>query len=243
MKTIYISLLGIILLTACSQPKSKQKEVISSFSSDIKSRKAEPNTPTITVLDTDFSKGRLTLKHKLTLEDLEKFHGHLCDGLVVGFLGIKEGLEILYPDGIIDRTNTRIVSKSSPCLTDVAVYITGGRYQFNSFYVDNSIEHCFYIIQRKDNYKTVKVQMNKGIKPLEINKLGAKAVKGELPACDLDKLKQMEADFSEKLLTSNPKEIFTITEIRDFKWIPVLKNDYIKTDILNKNKSNCNQNS
>ncbi len=199
------------------------------------------NSPMIKVIDTDFSKGRLTLEHDLTLEDLEKFHGHLCDGLVVGFLGIKEGLDVLYPDGIIDRTNTRIVSKSSPCLTDVAVYITGGRYQFNSFYVDNSIEDGFYIIQRKDNEKAVLVNLNKGVIPAEINELGVKAVKGELPACDLDKLKKMEDDFSKMLLSSNPKDNFTVSEIVDFEWKPLLKNDYVKTDILNKNKANCNQ--
>lgn len=198
-------------------------------------------TPTIKVLDTNFSKGRLTLEHELTLEDLEKFHGHLCDGLVVGFLGIKEGLKVLYPNGIIDRTNTIIVSKSSPCLTDVAVYISGGRYQFNSFYIDNTIENGFFIIQRKDNKKTVLVSLNKGVKPSKINELGAKAIKGELPICDLDKLKKMEDDFSKKLLSTNPKDNFSVTEITNFEWNPVLKNNYIKTDILNKNKPKCNQ--
>jgi len=197
--------------------------------------------PTIKVVDTDFSKGRLGLEHEINLVDLEKFHGHLCDGLVVGFLGMKEGLAVLYPDGISDRTNTRIVSKSSPCLTDVAIYITGGRYQFNSFYVDDAIENGFYILQRKDNNKTLVVQLNKGIKPQEIDSLGVLAVRGELSPCDLDKLKLMEDDFSNRLLSTDPKDNFTVTEINDFKWNPVLKNDHIKTDILNKDKSTCIQ--
>ena len=197
------------------------------------------NTKAIKVLDTDFSKGRLTLEHKITLEDLEKFHGHLCDGLIQGFLGIQEGLKLLYPSGIIDRTNTRIISNSSPCLTDVAIYITGGRYQYNSFYVDDSIQDAFYILQRKDNNKTVKIKFKKGVKPLEIDELGAKAVKGELSPCDLDKLKNLEDKFSGKLLSSNPKIIFEVTEISNFDWKPQLRNDYTKIDILNKNKSKC----
>lgn len=110
----------------------------------------ESAQPTLKVVDTDFSKGRLGLEHELNLTDLEKFHGHLCDGLVVGFLGLKEGLNVLYPDGIVDRTNTRIVSEASPCLTDAAVYLTGGRYQFNSFYVSNDIDGL-YVVQRIDN--------------------------------------------------------------------------------------------
>ncbi len=238
MRILLISFIAISLLN-CQQKQTK------TATTNIVEEQAQPgqntpkNAPTIKVIDTDFSKGRLDLQHELSLEDLEKFHGHLCDGLVVGFLGIREGLEVLYPDGVIDRTNTRIVSKSSPCLTDVAVYITGGRYQFNSFYVDNAIENAFYIIQRKDSGKTVAVRMNKGVKPKEISQLGAKAVKGELPACDLDKLKKMENNFSKKLLSTNPKDNFTVTEISDFKWHPILKNDFVKTDILNKNKAKC----
>ncbi len=203
--------------------------------------KLNRNAYSLKVIDTDFSKGRLGNIQELNLNDLEKFHGHLCDGLVVGFLGIKEGLKELYPSGIIDRTKTRIVSKSSPCLTDVAIYVTGGRYQFNSFYVDNTIEDGFYIIQRKDNGKTVKIQMNKGVKPTIISKMGAKAIKGELAACDIDKLKKLEDHFTMKLLTSNPKDNFTVTEINDFIWQPILKNKFVKTDILNKDKLKCNR--
>ncbi|MBK7819033.1 MAG: hypothetical protein IPJ60_16985 [Sphingobacteriaceae bacterium] len=81
--------------------------------------------PSIKVLDTDFSKGRLQNVQTITLNDAVKLHGHLCDGLVVGFLGLKEGLYKLYPDSIIDRTNNRIVSKPSPCLTDIAIFMTG----------------------------------------------------------------------------------------------------------------------
>ena len=227
-------------MLSCKQTKNEKIKIQTPKQEKVV-EKDNKNTPTIKVLDTDFSKGRLKQEHSLTLKDLEKFHGHLCDGLVVGFLGINEGLKQLYPNGIVDRTNTRIVSKSSPCLTDVAVYVAGGRYQFNSFYVDNSIKDAFYIIQRKDNGKAVKVAMNKGVKPKEISEMGAKAVKGELPACDLDKLKTLEENFSKKLLSTNPKDNFTVTELKDFEWKPILKNDYTKTDILNKNKQNCNQ--
>lgn len=226
MRTLFRSLILISILFACNKPKTIANHT-------------NKTLPSIKVIDTDFSKGRLNLKHTLTLNDLEKFHGHLCDGLVVGFLGIQQGLKALYANGVIDRTNTRIVSKSSPCLTDVAVYVTGGRFQFNSFYVDNNIKNGFYIIQRKDNGKAVKVQLNKGIKPKDINILGAKAIKGELSACDLNKLKTMEDNFAKKLLSSNAQNNFTVTTITNFKWRPILKNDYLKTDIINKNKPNC----
>jgi acetolactate decarboxylase len=192
------------------------------------------------VNDTDFSKGRLGNIQNIDLDDLIKFHGHLCDGLVVSHLALQQALQEIYPNGVIDRTNTRVVSNSSPCLTDAAIFTTGGRYQFNSFYVSNDMDALF-TVQRIDTKKAYTVKMKKGFKPQEIDKLGALAIIGELPACDLNRLKQLENDFTETLLTTDPKDNFIVTEIVDFKWNPVLKNDYIKTDILNKNKANCAQ--
>ncbi|MEP7109626.1 MAG: FmdE family protein [Ferruginibacter sp.] len=68
------------------------------------------------VLDTYFSKGRLIHQQTIRLKDLGKFHGHLCDRLVAGALAMQQVLDTLYPNQPIDRTNIRIVSKSSPCL-------------------------------------------------------------------------------------------------------------------------------
>jgi formylmethanofuran dehydrogenase subunit E len=194
--------------------------------------------PTITVLDTDFSKGRLQNQLTISLEDVAKLHGHLCDGLIVGFLGLKEGLYQLYPDSIIDRTNCRIVSKSSPCVTDVAIYLTGSRYQYNSFYVSDSINYLF-IVQRIDNLKTVGIKLKAGIKPAQIDILGKQAIEGTISLCDLDSLKKLEADFGQLMLKSNPKDVFILEEIVDFSWKPILSNDFLKTDVLNKNLKKC----
>ena len=194
--------------------------------------------PSIKVLDTDFSKGRLTHQQIISLSDVAKFHGHLCDGLVVGFLGLREALYKIYPDSIIDRTNTRIVSKSSPCLTDIAIYLSGGRYQFNTFYVDDSIKYAF-IVQRIDNGKAYGVKLKSGVKPTVIDSLGNLANNGKLSACEIDSLHKMENNFIEKLYESNSQEIFIVEEITNFFWKPVFKNTFIKTDILNKQKQEC----
>lgn len=188
--------------------------------------------------DTDFSKGRLGFKQEVGLDDMVKFHGHLCDGLVVGAMGLNEALEVLFPDGLIDRTDLRIVSKSSPCLTDVAVYLTGARYQFGTFYVDDAIDGM-YIVQKISDGSTYQVSLKKGVKPTEIDEMGSLAVKNELTGCELDNLKRIEDDFTDFLLKADAKEIFQINAIDDFQWKPVLKGDFLKTDILNKNAGSC----
>ena len=194
--------------------------------------------PSIKVLDTDFSKGRLGHYQTITLDDAAKFHGHLCDGLVVGFLGLREALYKIYLDSIIDRTNTRIVSKSSPCLTDIAIYLTGGRYQFNTFYVSDSIKYAF-IVQRIDNGKTYAVKLKPGVKPAAIDSLGNLANIGRLDACGIDSLHQNESRFLNQLLVTNPQEAFILEEIKNYAWNPIISNSFLKTDIVNKNLQNC----
>ena len=183
--------------------------------------------------DTDFSKGRLGHIQEVTLDDVAKFHGHLCDGLVVGFLGLREALYKLYPDSIVDRTNTRIVSNSSPCITDIGVYLTGGRYQFNTFYVDEQMKGMF-TVARIDNNQVYQIKLKPGVKPTAIDSLGALAVKGRLSACDLEGLKNLEDQFTKHLLSTSTKSFYEIIPFHDFKWSPKLNNDFIKTDILNK---------
>ncbi|MCX6185889.1 MAG: formylmethanofuran dehydrogenase subunit E family protein [Bacteroidetes bacterium] len=192
-----------------------------------------------TTIDTDFSKGRLTNQQTISLKDIEKFHGHLCDGLVVGVLAMQQALNELYPNQPIDRTNLRIVSMPSPCLTDVAIYLTGGRYQFNTFYVDTAFSGV-YIIQRIDNNQTVSVSLNKGIKPSAIDSLGSLAKQQILSPCEIDNLKNLEYNFTKKLFHSDPTKIFTVKKIDYFNWQPNTKNNYLKTDILNKVLPKCN---
>jgi formylmethanofuran dehydrogenase subunit E len=194
--------------------------------------------PSIKVLDTDFSKGRLQNVQTITLNDAVKLHGHLCDGLVVGFLGLKEGLYKLYPDSIIDRTNNRIVSKPSPCLTDIAIFMTGARYQYNTYYVSDSIKYQF-IVQRIDNEKTYGIRLKPGLMPTAIDSLGRLATKGELDACGIDSLRKLESEFSTFLLSKKPQDLFIIEEIKNYKWLPVLKGNFLKTDVLNKKLQNC----
>ena len=187
------------------------------------------------VIDTDFSKGQL--KHKQTLEyaDLVKFHGHSCDGLLEGMLALQLGLKELYPNDIIDRTNTRVVSKSSPCLTDAAIYLTGGRYQYNSFYVDNAFEGL-YILQRRDTKKAVQLIRNAGVKPLVIDSLGTLAIQQKFSYVELQKLRKLEEAYADKLRAADPHTLFTVKVINDFKWHTNLHQTFVKTDIINKNK-------
>lgn len=194
--------------------------------------------PVFKTIDTDFSKGRLRHNQHVNIKDLEKFHGHVCDGLVVGAFAMHEAMQVLYPNQSIDRTNLRVVSNPSPCLTDVAIYLTGARYQFNTFYVETEFEGLF-IIQRIDNLKTISISLNNDVKPSSIDSLGKIAIQQNLSPCDIDNLKKLEDEFAQTIIRSDPKELYEIKVLLDFEWNPKTKHDYLKTDIVNKNLPDC----
>jgi len=197
-----------------------------------------PEGPVFEVVDTDFSKGRLGHHQQVTLTDLERFHGHLCDGLVVGAQALEVTLPLLFPEGIVDRTDLRIISAPSPCITDVAIYVTGGRYQFNTFYVYNALG-ALYHVQRISTGKAFAVRLKAGVKPSAIDSLGALAVQRRLSACGIDSLRVMEDAFTDLLLRTDPKQHFEVDELPDFVWSPLLRNDFVKTDVLNRAAPLC----
>jgi hypothetical protein len=97
-------------------------------------------SPEFEVLDSESTLGRYASMTKtITLKDLVKFHGHACDGLVQAAGAMSLALHELFPDGVIDRTDLRILSKNSPCFMDVSAYLTGGRINFGTLDVDDAL--------------------------------------------------------------------------------------------------------
>jgi acetolactate decarboxylase len=119
----------------------------------------------------------------------------------------------------------------------MAIYVTGGRTQYNTFYVDNTIDG-FYVVQRIDNLKAILIKRKPNVKPAIIDELGNKAINGELNECELEILKKLEDEYSKFLKKSKPKDLFEIVELSNFTWQPKIET-YTKTDIINKNKSTC----
>jgi hypothetical protein len=71
-----------------------------------------PYAPVFEVKDTTNKYGRHAKATKIiTLKDLIKFHGHFCGGLVESACALRVAFDLLFPEGIIDRTDLKIISK------------------------------------------------------------------------------------------------------------------------------------
>lgn len=177
----------------------------------------------ILVRDTDSALGRYSLKAKAVgLKDLARIHGHLCDGLVISFVTIKAGLKTLFPDGIVDRTDLRAVSKNGPCWVDTVALMTGARINFQTLRIDNSVGDGF-ILQRISTGKACDVRLKPGVFPadqaaLEADIRATRARGEPVGAAQIDQSEALANALSKHLLTTLPAETVTLTPLAAYRF-------------------------
>lgn len=177
----------------------------------------------IVVKDTDSALGRYNQRTKeIGLKELARLHGHMCDGLVIAFVEIKGVFEKLFPDGVVDRTDLRAVSKNGPCWADTAALMTGARINFKTLRIDASIGDGF-IIQRISTGQAYKVHLKTGVFPEEQavleNKIRSLRAQGKpVTAKDIDQVEKMGDELSLKLLTTPPDKLLNIEKLEGYKF-------------------------
>ena len=200
--------------------------------------KFSKNNTLIQVLDTNSSLGRYSdYTKQIGLQDLAKIHGHLCDGLVISFVELNTVLKKLFPNGIVDRTDLRVVSKNGPCWVDASSMLTGARINFGTLSIDKSVGNGF-IVQRMSTGETYQVKLKEGVFPKELVKLETKIkseAKGGKKVSDAD-IKQLETlanKLSEKILNSNTDEIIEIKKLDNYQFKQNIQVG-TRTDTINK---------
>ncbi|HLO32977.1 MAG TPA: formylmethanofuran dehydrogenase subunit E family protein [Anaerolineales bacterium] len=156
------------------------------------------------------------------MKDIARAHGHMCDGLVIAFIEIKAVLDKLFPDGVVDRTDLRVVSKNGPCWADAAAFLTGARINFKTLRIDASIAGGF-IIQRISTGEAYAVHLRRGVFPNEQvvleNRIRSLRAQGHpVTAKDIDMVEKMGDALSLKLLTAPADELLEITRLNDYRF-------------------------
>lgn len=236
----FILFLGILIFSGLITSCTLNKADVSSWYYPNWAANAKYNQP-IKVMDTESALGRYTRNTKeISLKNLALIHGHLCDGLVISYIEIKAVLNKLFPDGIIDRTDLRAVSKNGPCWVDAAAMMTGARINFGTLSINKAVGDGF-IIQKISTGEAYSTHLKPGIFPKEQADLEAKIRKlraegKNVSSQDIDKVEKMANDLSRILLNSAPDKILEIKALPDYKYdfkFAVGK----RSDIINKNIS------
>ena len=177
-----------------------------------------PCTPSFEVLDTESSLGPYARHTKsITLGDLARMHGHACDGLVLAAAALSVGFEELYPDGVIDRTDTGCITNNSPCFGDVAAYLTGGRVRFGTQKIDPTMKRSF-VVYRFSTREAVEVTLREGLFPHSLEELEAKVRSGSFTATEMRDCQHDQWEFAKGLLQHPLRESFETKRLSDLAW-------------------------
>ena len=178
-----------------------------------------PFSPSFVVRDTVNKYGRYaTLTKTITIKDLIKYHGHFCGGLVESAGALRVAFDFLFPEGIVDRTDLRIVSNNSACGGDVAAYLTGARLRFGTHHIDNSLTESEFIVQIVSSGKAVHVKLNPAIYPNEVKSQMRKIESGKFTPKDIDLFQELQWAYAKRLINKPLKVSFIVEEPREFKW-------------------------
>lgn len=126
---------------------------------------AMPYSPVFEVLATKGTQGRYyEYTYALTIKDMIKWHGHDCEGTTHAANIMKIAFEILFPDGIIDRSVLKGISGTGPCWSDAVAFLTGARLQYGNlgFFKNKDYNHAI-ILYRTDTKVAVLATYKKGI--------------------------------------------------------------------------------
>ncbi len=193
--------------------------------------------PVFQVRDTESSLGSYAAQTKtITMKDLVKMHGHACDGLVTAACAMKVGLDVFYPDDVVDRTDTGCITKNSPCYGDVAAYLTGGRIRFGTQKIDPLLGDDF-ILYSFSTGEAVKVSLKPGIFPAKVAALENKIRSGDFTDEEMRACQRIEWEFARGLLQQPLAESFDIQHLKNFQWNPD-QYEHLgqRGDVVNKNR-------
>ncbi len=178
-----------------------------------------PYAPAFNVKDTENKYGRYSRDTKpITIKDLIKYHGHFCGGLVESAGALRVALDKLFPNGVVDRTDLRIVSNNSACGGDVADYLTGARTRFNSHIIDNSLTESEFYIQVVSTGKTIHVKLNPAVYPKEVKTQMKKIESGTFEPQDIDLFQGLQWAYAKRLVNKPLNESFIVEDAIDYKW-------------------------
>jgi len=198
----------------------------------------ETGLPRFEVIDTRSAQGRLDPRPKtVTVADLVLFHGHACDGLLRGIWAMRALADVALPGQPFDRSDLVVVSKNSPCLGDLAGYLTGGRARFGTHRLDDTLGVGFQV-QRLSTGEAWEVREEPGFFPPLIAVWEAALLSDDLDPADKPELlavhESAQWDWVRRaLLSSAPAEHYTVTRLDELELPPALL-EARRTDTVNR---------
>lgn len=131
------------------------------------------------------------------LSEAVRFHGHLCPGLVIGYVAARAGMEAIGVDRSEDEELIAIVENDS-CAVDAVQLLTGCTFgKGNFFFRDYGKQVYTFAVRPSGNAVRVSLKPDAGKRPDDES----------LPQ------EKQRAERIKALLAADPKEIFNVREV------------------------------
>lgn len=201
-----------------------------------------PYAPVFEILATRGTQGRYyPYTYPVTLKDMIRFHGHDCEGTIHAANSARVAFDILFPDGIVDRSVLWGISGNSPCWSDAVAFLTGARVQYGNlgFFKDKRYGHAV-VLYRDDTQTAVLATWKQGINNIpgepvvlperiewqtavdtqEVIRLKqeVKATKGTPTPYQVDRLRYLQWKHVNDILGRPLRDSYQAKVIEDFRW-------------------------
>lgn len=170
---------------------------------------AKPYAPVFQMLATRGTQGRyMPYTYPVTLKDLIKFHGHDCEGTVHAANAAHVALDILFPDGIVDRSVLWGITGNSPCWSDAVAFLTGARVQYGNlgFFRDKRYGHAI-VLYREDTKVAVLATWKKGINNIPGEPVALPGAIDWKPAVSTERMLKLKRDVKNAGGTPTPYQV------------------------------------
>ncbi len=171
---------------------------------------------------------------KISLIDLIYNHGHMCNGVAVGYRAVKLALASLFANETPKRGEIRVQSSVNSCPADIFAHILGVRSHYGKRKMFGTLitpDHCdrnndmSFIFQRikkmgkKINVlKTIEIKLIKDTIPKKFYKLHKLLKNKTATPEDKIKFKKLSKKTYTKIMFAKPQEIFSVKELSDYKF-------------------------
>ena len=149
-----------------------------------------------------------------TIEDVVRFHDHMCPGLAMGIRAAEVGLREVGPHSSDEEVVA--LTETDMCAVDAIQYLTGCTFgKGNLIHLDYG-KNAYTFIRRSDG-KAIRVSTRPGAfdRGPENRKLSAKVRNESATEEERARYKELRAERIEAILQAPEEELYTVDEVKD----------------------------
>lgn len=154
-----------------------------------------------------------------TVEDIVRFHGHMCPGLAMGIRAAEVALREVGPHSSDEEVVA--LTETDMCGVDAIQYLTGCTFgKGNLIHLDYG-KNAYTFVRRSDG-KAVRISTRPGAfdRSPEHNELSARVRNGSATEEEQARYKELRANRTEDILHAPLEELYTVEELENVEIPP-----------------------